>query len=89
MNASQAGAIRMLYVKTPRDHLPASAGRVTMATACPAFQVSVLVCYRFLASEANILLVQSVAVLYSARAATSSFWVSVVGVQTGNGNIHL
>lgn len=42
MSASQAGAIGTLCVITPRDHLTASAGRVTMATATTALQVSLL-----------------------------------------------
>lgn len=62
MSASQAGAIRTLFVITPRDHLPASAGQVTMATASTALQVSLLELHIFLTGKPNILLKQSVIV---------------------------
>lgn len=53
-SVSLAGVISTLCVITPRDRLPASAGRVTMATASPALQVSLPGCLHFLTSECNI-----------------------------------
>lgn len=47
MSASQADATRMLCVTIHKDLLPASAGRVIMATASPAPQVSILESHGF------------------------------------------
>lgn len=62
MSASQADAIRTLCAIIHRDHLPASAGQVIMATASPAPQVSLLECHRFWASKPNVIPKQCIAV---------------------------